>query len=182
MHFLNKNVSISIDISLKIIPQSPIDNILALVWIIAWRQPGDKPLSEPMMGRSLTYMHHSAIMSWCKKDLTPLPTHWICVSVAFSHQSDLLTRMSVCPPSRRYVSLWPDLRPHPPWPQCLQRTLHRPHQRLWLRDMVQVQWWRDRKNGRQKSAVGKWGWNWWVLDAHLLVQCVLQKLHSLFMT
>ena len=34
--------------SLKFVPISPI-NIPALVQIIAWRQPGDKPLSEPMM-------------------------------------------------------------------------------------------------------------------------------------
>ena len=31
------------------IPKSPIDNIPALFQIMAWRRPGDKPLSEAMM-------------------------------------------------------------------------------------------------------------------------------------
>ena len=47
--FLNENVSIAIKISLKFVPKGPINNNLALVQIIAWRRPGDKPLSEPMM-------------------------------------------------------------------------------------------------------------------------------------
>ena len=47
--FLNKNVWISIKISLKFVPRCPINNIPALVQIMAWRRPGHKPLSEPMM-------------------------------------------------------------------------------------------------------------------------------------
>ena len=47
--FLNENVSISIKISLKFVSKVRINNIPALVQIIAWRRPGDKPLSEPMM-------------------------------------------------------------------------------------------------------------------------------------
>ena len=47
--FLNENVEFSIEISLKIVPEGPIDNIPALVQRMAWRQLGDKPLSEPMM-------------------------------------------------------------------------------------------------------------------------------------
>ena len=47
--FLNENISISIKISLKFVPNGPINNIPALVQIMAWRRPGDKPLSEPMM-------------------------------------------------------------------------------------------------------------------------------------
>ena len=47
--FLNENVSIAIEISLKFVPKGPINNIPALVQIMAWRRPGDKPLSEPMM-------------------------------------------------------------------------------------------------------------------------------------
>ena len=47
--FLNENVSISIQISLKFVPKGPNNNIPALVQIMAWRRPGDKPLSEPMM-------------------------------------------------------------------------------------------------------------------------------------
>ena len=47
--FLNKNVWISIKISLKFVSKGPINNIPALVQKMAWRRPGDKPLSEPMM-------------------------------------------------------------------------------------------------------------------------------------
>ena len=51
---LNENVWITINISLKIVPMGPIDNIPALVQIMVWRRPGDKPLSEPMMVRLAT--------------------------------------------------------------------------------------------------------------------------------
>ena len=65
--FLNENVWISINISLRFVPRGPIDNIPALVQIMAWRRPGDKPLSEPMMASLMThiyiYMRHSASMS-----------------------------------------------------------------------------------------------------------------------
>ena len=47
--FLNENVTISLKISLKFVPKGPINNISALVQIMAWRCSGDKPLSEPMM-------------------------------------------------------------------------------------------------------------------------------------
>ena len=47
--FLNENVSIAIKISLKFVPKGQINNIPASVQIMAWRRPGDKPLSEPMM-------------------------------------------------------------------------------------------------------------------------------------
>ena len=47
--FLNENVWILIEISLKFIPNGPINNIAALVQIMAWRRSGDKPWSEPMM-------------------------------------------------------------------------------------------------------------------------------------
>ena len=47
--FLNENVWIPIKISLKFVPKGRINNIPALVQIMAWRRPGDKPLSEPMM-------------------------------------------------------------------------------------------------------------------------------------
>ena len=47
--FLNENVWILIKTSLKFIPTGAINNIPALVQIMAWRQSGDKPSSEPMM-------------------------------------------------------------------------------------------------------------------------------------
>ena len=54
--FLNENVRISIKISLKFVPKDPINNIPALVQIMAWHRPGDKPLSEPMMVTLLTHI------------------------------------------------------------------------------------------------------------------------------
>ena len=47
--FLNENARISLAISMKFVPMVQIKNIPALVQIMAWRRPGDKPLSEPMM-------------------------------------------------------------------------------------------------------------------------------------
>ena len=52
--FLNENVGISIEISLKFVPKGQINNIPALVQIMPRRRPGDKPLS---------IMCHSASMS-----------------------------------------------------------------------------------------------------------------------
>ena len=54
--FLNGNVWISIKISLKFVPRGPINNIPALVQIMAWRRQGDKPLSGPMIFRLLTHI------------------------------------------------------------------------------------------------------------------------------
>ena len=54
--FLNENIWISIKISLKLIAKGAINNIVALVQIIAWRRSGDKPLSEPMMVSLLTHI------------------------------------------------------------------------------------------------------------------------------
>ena len=47
--FFNENVGISIKISLKVVHKGPINNILALVQIMAGQWSGAKPLSEPMM-------------------------------------------------------------------------------------------------------------------------------------
>ena len=54
--FLNEKVRISIKISLKFVPKGPINNNPALVQIMAWRRPGDKPLSELMMVSLLTHI------------------------------------------------------------------------------------------------------------------------------
>ena len=47
--FLNENNCTFIEISLQYDPRGPIINMPTLVQIMAWRRPGDKPLSEPMM-------------------------------------------------------------------------------------------------------------------------------------
>ena len=54
--FLNENIEISIEISLKVVPNGPINNIPALVQVMAWRRPGDKPFTEPMVVISLTHI------------------------------------------------------------------------------------------------------------------------------
>ena len=53
---LNDDIGISIKISLNFVPRGSINNIPALVQIMAWRRPGDKPLSEPIMVSLLTHI------------------------------------------------------------------------------------------------------------------------------
>ena len=72
--FSNQNVWIPIEISLKFVPKGPIDTIPALVQIMTWRRPGDKPLSDPMM---VTLPTHICVTrpQWVKSGLevgTPL--------------------------------------------------------------------------------------------------------------
>ena len=54
--FSNENVWISLKISLKFVSNVRNYNIPALIQIMAWRLPGDKPLSEPMMVSLLTHI------------------------------------------------------------------------------------------------------------------------------
>ena len=61
--FLNENVWILLKISLKFVPEVQINNIPALVQIMAWRRPGDKPLSEPILVRLLTHIYASLGLS-----------------------------------------------------------------------------------------------------------------------
>ena len=49
--------------SLKPVPKGPINNVPALVQILAWRRTGDNPLFEPMMVSLLMHMGHSTSMS-----------------------------------------------------------------------------------------------------------------------
>ena len=49
--FLAENVIIVIETSLKFVPNDLINNIPALVEIMAWRRPGDKPLPQLMVIR-----------------------------------------------------------------------------------------------------------------------------------
>ena len=65
--FAKVSVRILIEISLKFLPKGPIKNISALVQIMAWLRPGDKPLSEPMM--VLSPMHKCITQpQWVKKN------------------------------------------------------------------------------------------------------------------
>ena len=69
--FLNENVWISINISLEFVLKGPINNIPALVQIMAWGQPGDKPLSEPRMVSLLTHICVT-LPQWVKGRLVDL--------------------------------------------------------------------------------------------------------------
>ena len=53
---MNENVWIPIKISLKFVPKGLINNISSFVQIMAWRRPGDKPLSELMIISLPTYI------------------------------------------------------------------------------------------------------------------------------
>ena len=57
--FLNENGMIPIQISLKCVPRSPIDNKPALVQVMAWHRTGDKPLPEERMTLFIeAYLRH----------------------------------------------------------------------------------------------------------------------------
>ena len=57
--FLNENDRTQIQLSMKYVPRSPINNEPALVKVMAWRWTGDKPLPEPMMTQfDDAYMRH----------------------------------------------------------------------------------------------------------------------------
>ena len=63
MHFherkVNEKFYTLIRISVKFVPKGPINNIAALVQIMAWRWSGDKPLSVPMLTQFTDiYMRH----------------------------------------------------------------------------------------------------------------------------
>ena len=65
--FLNESIWISFEISLKFVPKGPINNIPALVQIMAWRRPGHEPLSELMLVCLLTHIcvtRHQWVKSW----------------------------------------------------------------------------------------------------------------------
>ena len=47
--FFNENIWISINISLKFVPEGQIDSIPALVQIMAWHGTDNKPSSEPVV-------------------------------------------------------------------------------------------------------------------------------------
>ena len=69
--FENENEWISPKISMKFVPNVQINDIPALVQIMAWRRPGDKPLSEPMMVSLLTHICVTRPQwgkPWCQLD------------------------------------------------------------------------------------------------------------------
>ena len=62
--FLNENVRLSIQLSLKFLPKGPINNKSALVQVMACHLFGAKPLPEPMLSQFTdAYMRHWGEMS-----------------------------------------------------------------------------------------------------------------------
>ena len=60
VHFLEcEKFRILNNMSLKYVPRGLIDNIAALVQMMAWRRTGDKPLSEAMSYTLLTHIYAS---------------------------------------------------------------------------------------------------------------------------
>ena len=112
--FMNENVWIPIKISLKFVHKGPFNNIPTFVKIMAWRRPGDKPLSEPMVVSLL--MHICAIRPhwvkllwpsdaiWHHKTRSSLPHIMVCCLMAPSHylnHSFLIISWSCCCPASR---------------------------------------------------------------------------------
>ena len=59
MHFIEWKFGILIQISMKIVANSPIDNMSALVKVMAWYLFGSMPLPEPMLTEiPNTIWHH----------------------------------------------------------------------------------------------------------------------------
>ena len=54
--FLNENARSWIKISLKFVPKGTINSITALIQLMAWCPPDNKPISEPMMVRLPTHI------------------------------------------------------------------------------------------------------------------------------
>ena len=61
--FLDEDLRILIQISLKFVPRGPINNTPALVQIMAWCHSGTKPLSEPMLA-SLIHICKIGLVYW----------------------------------------------------------------------------------------------------------------------
>ena len=99
--FLIENVWIPIKISLKFVPKGPINNIPAMAQIMAWRRPGDKPLSEPMM---VTLPTHICVArpQW----VNALVVWVMAIRAILSHHYCDITWVSWCHCPKSWVS-WP---------------------------------------------------------------------------
>ena len=92
--FFCESIWISIKTSLKFVPEGPINNIPSLVQIMAWRRPGDKPLSKPMAVELSTHIcvtrpqptsiTHTLLAKGkhCRlKNKSKLQFYWFCIYV-----------------------------------------------------------------------------------------------------
>ena len=92
--FLNENVWISINISLKFVPRGPINNIPTVVQVMAWRRSGDKPLSEPMMVNLSTHICVTRPQWVNYTGLHSLGNDWYSLKVVASYVYSFLGRRS----------------------------------------------------------------------------------------
>ena len=76
--FMNENVRISISNSLKFVPKDLINNVPALFQIMAWRRPGNKPLSETMM---VTLLKHICV-TWPQWVKTANIINWVITRIS----------------------------------------------------------------------------------------------------
>ena len=127
--FLNENVWILLKISLKFVPKGPINNIPSLVQIMAWRRPGDKPLSEPMMVRLLTHI----CVAWPQwvKHLVYMPIGHMVLKIVVPCKNFHLPNQYLYKPCKAYVYCWENK--YMPWLKS--------HLRSWAHDhKVYVPW------------------------------------------
>ena len=131
--FLNENVRIPTKISMMFVPKGPINNIPALVQIMAWCRPGNKPLSEPMMV-SLT-MH-----------ICVTPPQWVNMiwthcgaKVVFTERSTLhhYHHYSSLLKSHDDVIIWKHFLRHWPFVRGIHRSpVNSPHKGQWHRALI----------------------------------------------
>ena len=147
--FLNENIWISIKVSLKFVPKGTINNIPALVQKMAWRRPGGKPLSEPILVSLL--MHICVTWPQGVKGGTVflpnpawwVPVVWTCVAVVWVLLSATTSWRLLC------RSPW---RP-PSQHSSTSGLVWRPH------------WWPENEKVTMTGMVVMWmmgdGWWWW---------------------
>ena len=87
--FLNENVWILLKMSLKFVPKDPINNIPALVQIMAWCRPDDKPLSEPILVFVPTHICVTR-PQWGKSAIIHSGGNWGGFPVQYSHMENFL--------------------------------------------------------------------------------------------
>ena len=91
--FFNENIWISIKISLKFVTKGQLNNIPALVTIMAWRRLGDKPLSETKIASFSTHI----CVTWHKwvNPSNASPVHLSCTDLLITMHWDALPHITV---------------------------------------------------------------------------------------
>ena len=92
--FRDENVYISIKISLKLVLRCPINNIPALVWIMAWGWSCGKPLSEPTVVILLTPQWVKYCATWLEWQRD---AQWENTSIRLSRMQERVERTQCYP-------------------------------------------------------------------------------------